>query len=481
LDERNSFGTDIITAGMNSRCVILGALLLAGCVRFQPQPLSPAQTADQLESRSLTNAHLRAFLETNAHRALPDLATVDWDLDLLTLAAFYYHPSLEVARADWQLAVGGIKTAAERPNPTVTASGVYEPAADAFSPWIPGLIFDLPIETAGKRRLRGEHARHLTDAARFNVATAAWQVRSRLRLALIDFIAARERFALLQHQAELREDLANRLNRQFEAGAISAAEVNTIRMALIRARADLADAQRLMAEALPRLASAVGVSAAAVEAARIHFDLTALGPVEGLTTPEARRMALLGRADILAALAEYSASQSALQLEIAKQYPDVHLSTGYSWNAGSTGEHDGQLGLNIELPVLNQHEGPIAEAAARRNASAARFLALQAKVIGNMEGAVASFQAGQKNVVSLDALVTAQRAQRGMIAAQFQAGAVDRLEVLTTELELSANEAARLDAQVKLQQALSGLEDAVQRPFSLPGAIFVYSGRDDLK
>ena len=41
---------------------------------------------------------------------------------MLTLAAFYYHPSLDVARADWREAAGGIVTAAERPNPTVTGS-----------------------------------------------------------------------------------------------------------------------------------------------------------------------------------------------------------------------------------------------------------------------------------------------------------------------------------------------------------------------
>jgi outer membrane protein, heavy metal efflux system len=460
---------------------ILGVLLLAGCVHFQPQPLSPAQTADQLESRSLTNAALRTFLETNTHRALSSWPAVEWDLDLLTLAAFYYHPSLEVARADWQLAMGGMKTASERPNPTVTAAGAFEPAPDAFSPWIPGLSFDLPIETAGKRRVRTAQARHLSEAARFNLATAAWQVRSRLRTRLLDFEAARQRLQLLQSQVALREDLASRLDRQFRAGAISAVELNTARLGLVRARADLADGQRLVAEALPRLASAVGLPATALDGMQIGFDLAALGTPEDLTSSEVRRLALLGRADILGTLAEYAASQSALQLEIAKQYPDVHLSPGYSWNAGSAGEHDWQLGLTVELPLLNSHKGPIAEALARRNVIAARFLDLQANVIGEIETTIASFRASQTNVAMLETLVTAQRAQQRRIESEFQAGAVDRLEVLANALELRANEMARLDALVKLQQALGGLEDAVQRPFALPGALFTSPKINDLK
>ena len=187
---------------------------------------------------------------------------------------------------------------------------------------------------------------------------------------------------------------------------------------------------------------------------------------EELTASKVRKLALLGRADILAALSDYAASQSALQLEVAKQYPDLHLAPGYLWNAGSAGENDWQLGATVELPLLNRHKGAIAEATARREASAARFLALQAKVIAEIDGAAASFRASQTNFTAVEALTAAQKTQQQSVNAQFQAGAVDRLEVLTAELELNAASIARLDAQVKLQQAVGALEDAVQRPLA---------------
>ncbi len=453
---------------MKYSSAILGLTLLAGCVRFQPQPLSPAETAAGLESRSLDNAALKAFLEKNLHRELTIWPVRKWDFEMLTLAAFYYQPSLEVARADWHVAAGGIETAAERPNPTVTVSGAYEPAPDAFSPWIPGLVFDLPLETAGKRRFRTEQARQLSESARLNIATAVWQVRSQLRAALLDFATARQRVVLLQRQAALREDLLTRMRGQLEAGAISQVELNAARLALIRARADLADAQRLQAEARSSLAGAVGLSASALDGLDFEFDLTPPATAEELTASKARRLALLGRADILAALSDYAASQSALQLEVAKQYPDIHLAPGYYWNAGSAGEHDWQLGATVELPLLNRHRGPIAEAAARREASAARFLALQAKVITQIDGAVASFRASQTNVADVQALVAEQKKQQQSINAQFQAGALDRLDVLTADLELNAADLARLDAEVKLQQAAGALEDAVQRPLDVP-------------
>ena len=157
---------------------------------------------------------------------------------------------------------------------------------------------------------------------------------------------------------------------------------------------------------------------------------------------------------------------------MAKQYPDIHLAPGYYWNAGSAGEHDWQIGATVELPLLNRHHGPIAEAAARREASAARFLALQAKVITEIDGAVASFRASQTNFAVVEALAAAQKTQQQSIEAQFQAGAVDRLDVLTAELELNAASIARLDAQVKLQQAVGALEDALQRPLGLPESVW---------
>lgn len=455
-----------------ARHFLLIAVLLAGCTHFEPKRLSPETTAEQFEERSLTNPALKTFLERTLTNQNVQWPLPGWDLDALTLAAFYYQPSLEVARAEWRVAEGGIQTAKERPNPTTTVSVLHEPVPDAPSPWIPQILFDLPIETAGKRRLRTELARHQADSARLNVETTAWQVRSQLRGALVDYIAARQRLGLLQQQVGLHAEIVSRLQSEFQAGAISAIELNTARLALVRARADVADAERALAQARPHLATAIGVPAAALDGAELQFDLAIPKTAEEMTSKELRQLALLGRTDVLGALADYAVSQSALASEVAKQYPDIHLAPGYSWNAGSAGEHDWQIGATVELPLLNQHKGPIAEASARREASAARFRALQAKVIGEIDAAVAAFRATQTNTAVLDTLIGAQSNQVKSVESQFKAGAVDRLEVLAAQLELSTAQLARLDAQIKLQQAIGGLEDAVQRPFELPSWIF---------
>src|SRR5262245_25079951 len=105
--------------------VVLFSGIFVGCARFHSRPISASANADALESRSLTNVAVKLILEKNLHRSFDNWPAVDWDIDMLTLAAFHYHPSLEVARAQWAVAQGGEKTAGQRPNPTLTVTPTY--------------------------------------------------------------------------------------------------------------------------------------------------------------------------------------------------------------------------------------------------------------------------------------------------------------------------------------------------------------------
>src|SRR3954466_5507151 len=156
-------------------CVAAIALWATGCARFNPKPVSAAANADKLEARSLTNADLQAFVSEN----LPHPARSNsWDLNRLTWAALYYHPSLELARAQLLVAQGGEVTAGQRPNPMLTISPQYDLTTLTPSPWIVTASLDVPIETAGKRGHRRAHAAELAEAARLNIAGVAYKVRN---------------------------------------------------------------------------------------------------------------------------------------------------------------------------------------------------------------------------------------------------------------------------------------------------------------
>jgi cobalt-zinc-cadmium efflux system outer membrane protein len=446
-----------------------------GCRRFEPAPLSSVDSASALETRSLADPGLRALFERVLPGGPPRWPIDKWDLGTLTLAALYYHPSLEVARAQWRVAEAGIATAGARPNPTLSITPQYVANAAMGTPmWDITSALDWPIETAGKRGRRIERAEQLATSARLSLDTAAWKVRANLRGRLLDSVAARERVELLAREHDAQHEVVTLLQQRVQAGAVSVATVAPARLAELQTAADLAEAQRQQREARVRLATAVGVPVRALDGLDVEFSLDGSAPDVDRLAPALRRQALLARSDILAALADYGASQSALQLEIARQYPDVRIGPGYEYDQGLN--KWAVIGVSLELPVLNRNAGPIGEADARRTEAAARFAELQASVIDELDRALANRDASREALRRSEAVLAAERERVASTTRAFDAGAADRLALRTAEVESIRAERIHLDAEVRVQQALGDLEAAVQPPLEVGSALEQGSG-----
>ncbi|MEI8289927.1 MAG: TolC family protein [Verrucomicrobiota bacterium] len=445
---------------MNRWLSLFAALSLAGCTHFESRPMAPEKTAAQLDARRLDDAGLRRFLEQNYGHDLNIWPIESWDLTALAYAAFYFQPNLEVARAQWRVAQAGEKTAGGRPNPTLSVTPGYNTTTLTPSPWFPSVNFDLPLETAGKRGQRIAAAQALASSARWNLVTAAWQARSSVRAALLDLAIARQRAALLEKQLATQQQIVKRLRQRYDAGAIARPELTLAQIACNKTQIDDTDAAAKSVEARSRLAEAIGLSTAALAGVEVAYDFSRTAPAD-LTSAEARRGALQSRSDILGALADYAASEADLRLEIAKQYPDVHVNPGYQYDMG---DNKWSVGISLDLPLLNQNQGPIAEAEARRKLAAAKFTALQAKAIGEIDRAVAGYEMAQKQWQAGNALLAAQQQQQQAAEAQLKAGAADPLEALNAQLEWFSASLVQLENAAQGQRALGALEDAVQRP-----------------
>jgi outer membrane protein TolC len=448
----------------NFWAIIFGATLLAGCATFQPQPVSPEKTADAFDTRSLSGDNLRGFLETN--HVTGNWPRDSWDLNALTLAAFYYQPALAEARAQWAAVEATKITAGERPNPTVGFTPTYDTTTPP--PWILGLTWDIPIETAGKRGKRIEQANHLSEAAKWDFVSVAWQTRSHVRAALLNLYTARETESLLARQEAAQSNVLRLLEGQLAAGVVSSYEVTQARVALTTTRLARQDATGQSAQARVQLAGALGLPLRALDGVNFSFDGLDQFP-QDLTAPEIRRDAILNRADVRGALADYAASQSALQLEIAKQYPDLHLGPGYELDQT---DNKWSLGVSLDLPILNHNQGPVAEAMANRAAAAAHFLTVQTTAISEIDSALAGYDAALKKTATTKTLLDDMRKQLDSVHAQAQAGEAEPLTLANAEVEYAAGAQSQLDALVKAQEALGQLEDAVQSPLTLaPDAI----------
>lgn len=170
---------------------------------------------------------------------------------------------------------------------------------------------------------------------------------------------------------------------------------------------------------------------------------------------------LLNRLDVLRGLAEYSAAEAALRLEVAKRYPDVTLGPGFLYDQG---DRKFTLGLTVSLPVFNQNQGPIAEAEARRKEVAARFLSSQAQAIQDMEAALARYRSSISEFQAAQRMSLALGAAEKAVRRQVELGESDRVALTGARLESVLGSLSLLAALRRAQTALGSLEDAVQRP-----------------
>jgi outer membrane protein, heavy metal efflux system len=455
---------------------------LAACAHFQPQPLSAGASLAAFDSRSLEAPGLRAFLEAN-HVAAP-ARDAAWNLEALTLTAVYYQPALAEARARLRAAQAARLSAGERPNPSLAVTPGYDAGVPgAVHPWIVPLSFDWPIETAGKRGYRLAEAQHLAAAARWDLVGTIWRARSRLRVALLELYEARQAESLLTREESTRQRVVGLLEGQFTAGNVSSYEVAEARIALDRVTLAKQAAAGQLQQARIALAGALGVPLRALAGARFSFvDLQNI-PLE-LTGPQVRQRALLDRADVRAALERYAASQSVLQLQIARQWPDIDLGPGFEWNPQVEGDREWELGLSLPVPIRNRNQGPIAEAKAQRALAAAHFLTVQTAAVTAIDSSLAAYDSARAQLLTADSLLRSLERQLSSVTAQAAVGELQALDLANARLAYEAGAQSRLDALVRTQQARGRLEDAMQSPLTLapatvradPGAINTGAG-----
>jgi len=380
-----------------------------------------------------------------------------WDLQTLSLAALYFNPTLDLARARLDRADAAVVTAGARPNPTLSVSPGIP------SPYLLTLDFAVPIETAGKRGYRVQSARNLDQAARFGLADSAWTVLSGVRLALLNYLVASRSLELLRSEEQIRADQVKILEQIFSAGEIPRLDVDLARIELSKTAVVIRTTEGQVAEAKTVLAAAIGIPVAGLQDAEFSWpDIDAPPSPESLSPVEIHRDAVLNRLDVRRSLAQFAAAEADLQLEIAKQYPDINIGPGYTYEERNSFF---TVGFSSSIPLFNRNQGPIAEAEGRRKEAAAAFLQTQAQVIARSERALAVYTAALRELTEVKSLDQLQETQSQVIQQTIRAGADHRLSLDGAQIQLSVLARARLDALGRAQRALGDLEDAVQRPF----------------
>lgn len=440
--------------------IISLTLMASGCgfQSYLPKPVETAKIANQLAEKSPDTPEFQRYLIAQNYPQ-NQLPIKSWGTTELIYSALFFHPDLNVARANWRAAQSREITAAQRKDLGVSASAQHHSKSQDSSPWTYSLGIDVPIVTAGKREAQIAQATNLSEAARIEIAQNAWIVRSRVIKSLLAYQFSIEQSKNLESEVTLRKSIVDMLTKRLDAGMASNIEVSSARIALQKAE------QNAITESLktPALKAALAADSGLDISSFNKLPLSQFNYQE-LALPEAGKVeayAKQNRLDMRAALARYNAAEAKLKLEIAKQYPDITASPTKTLDQG---DHIWSLGLSSLVTLFTKNRGGIAEAKAERELEFAKITALQAQINNETNQAKASYLATSEANAKAKNLVISQQARTMQTERQFNAGLVDRLELTNAKLENLIAEQNLLNTAYQAQLSASTLEDAVQRP-----------------
>lgn len=426
--------------------------LLGACVHYEAKPPAPERFTAAYDARRLE----------------PPAGGV-WTDDALLSAAIARSPAVQQAAFTYRSAVAAAKAARTPPPISLALVAEYSRDAGGTTPWLYSGLFDIPLDIGARRSTRVDSADLTALQALYDYAEAIWTVRTALVHAHIDRLSADRQITLAETALALRRDRAAKLELRIRSGEDARPAGLTAQTELAAAERKLRDIRLLRVQASGALAKALGVPEAAVG------DMV-LGPLPNtLPAPSAadlaawRQEAALRRRDILRAVADYDIAEQTLRLEVAKQYPDIHIGPGYTFERG---EHKIPFDLTLVLPPRDLNQANIHAAEAKRAEAGAKLDAAQALVLNTVDqaqAALAGADASLRQVINKD-VPTARRAAEAARNG-FAQGELDRTDLQAAEAAVMDADITGVDAWRLAWTAAADLEDALRRPSPRESAV----------
>jgi outer membrane protein, heavy metal efflux system len=322
-------------------------------------------------------------------------------------------------------------------------------------PWKLFTSVGITIPISGRLEIEKQRAgvEHAAELAR--VAQSEWSVRMAVRRAWSEWTALDARLATTRDFITRIEQVTSIVDKMEQSGEIGRTEARLFRIEKLTKAGELALLESRVREADLRLRQLMGMS----PEAPLNLRAGGIGPARAepinISFGETGRASLEHRSPpVLVAKAEYEAAERTLELEVRKQYPDLHIAPGY-------GREDGQdqilLGVSVPIPILNANRKGIAEATARREYARARAETTFEQILSGLRAAEVRFQAAtqrrQRLETELVPLVDAQYADVRQVARLGEVNILVLLESLTRQQEAKVS---LIDA--RRDEALAGVD-----------------------
>jgi len=361
---------------------------------------------------------------------------------------------LRAARQKRALAIAGITTARQFPNPTVSFTAARDTPHE-------GVSFDLPLELGNKRGKRIAVAKEEQKSTEIEIATLGRQIRRRTREAFYQSLSAVKQTEQAKTALDLTTRIRDMARQRFEAGDIAQLEVLQAEVELARASADYettAQAQR---------SAEVGLSALLNR--RLDERLALQGELE--TVPKAAPLdkvidqAMQTNSDLVKTSQDLIVEERQLELAKSQRIPNLGLAAGVDFNSPPDFRYGGKGGLSMTLPVFYRDQGEIALSTARLELLRLTVASQRTTVSAQVAAAYYDYLAKVHQVEQYGQHVVPDTLRLEKMAEDsYQSGKSSLLTLLDTQRRLNDVRKIYLDALFSAQSAFAALEEVVGAP-----------------
>jgi cobalt-zinc-cadmium efflux system outer membrane protein len=361
---------------------------------------------------------------------------------------------LAAARRRRAVAVAGIATAKQRPNPTLSFEALRDSPHES-------LLLEQPLELGSKRGRRIDVAKEegvLTDV---EISAIARAVRRNTREAFFAVLLARAESQRLARVVQLAERLQQIARDRFQAGDVAQLEVIQAGLEVSRAQADREVSEQREKVSMSQLNALVN------EPAATNWEL--IGKLEDMgsipTLPE-----LLDRARQLNPELQHLGQEQKVEerrraLLKAERIPNLSVQVGSDFNAPPDFRAGPRGALAMELPLFNRNQGQISQSLANQQVLSAEAVATERSVSAHIESGYFDFQAQQTQVqlYSIKLLPVARQLE-SLAEESYRSGRTGILTVMQAQQKVQDVEQSYFESLFGLQSMLARLEEAVGGP-----------------
>lgn len=442
----------------------------------EPQPpalLQPPVVAEDLPAAEGKEKTSPGNLQPPLPPAVGEQLTL-FDAAALTLGQ---NPDLIVARQAEGVSQGALGVAQTYPfNPWVQFQLTPNPQVPQGQTSVAAhyVLLTQTLQLAHQRQHREAAAQSVLNGTRWTIVQAELQAVAQTERLFFMALFRRDQRELLRENAALTRQVLDISEKQLAAGALSKSDVAIARLddAAARRRAELGEANYQTAlldlrrqlnvsldQPLDVRGSLTDLRFSPTSSAAAH---TQIG-TENLPASVSQMSEQLAanRPDVLAAQSDFDASRANLNLAHANRVPDLQIGPYYQLTDGGAtlwgfrGQSDLPI-LNTGMPLVRQRG---AELIQRQTV----WQQLQARASIEAQAAIDRYERARR--IAAESGTTSELPEElSKLEAQFQAGEIDLIRIVTARTSLLAARQAQLDILSELAQAAAALTAATGLP-----------------